>query len=94
MPYRLATSHGVDSGNRTRISSLEGWRSTVELYLHIPDGFDMVLPNGNQMNSEGGIDRRLSAAGGARLPSLMGIGSSAADNRRLILLSEIIGKDT
>lgn len=28
-------AHGASNGNRTRISSLEGWRSTIELYLHI-----------------------------------------------------------
>ena len=26
---------GAGSGNRTRIASLEGWNSTIELHLHI-----------------------------------------------------------
>ena len=28
-------SIGAGSGNRTRIASLEGWNSTIELHLHL-----------------------------------------------------------
>ena len=27
--------NGAGSGNRTRIASLEGWNSTIELHLHL-----------------------------------------------------------
>ena len=34
--YQLSyTSIGASDENRTRVSSLEGWRSTIELHLHI-----------------------------------------------------------
>jgi hypothetical protein len=32
LPPELCEPHGAGSGNRTRVSSLEGWGSTAELY--------------------------------------------------------------
>lgn len=29
-------SYGAGDGNRTRVISLEGWGSTIELHLHLP----------------------------------------------------------
>ena len=31
----MTNSSGAGSGNRTRIASLEGWNSTIELHLHV-----------------------------------------------------------
>ena len=35
----LAHFYGAGDGNRTRVSSLEGWCSTIELHPQVHDGF-------------------------------------------------------
>ena len=35
----LAHFYGAGDGNRTRVSSLEGWCSTIELHPQVLDGF-------------------------------------------------------
>lgn len=35
-PKPLKLSYGAGDGNRTRVISLEGWGSTIELHLHLP----------------------------------------------------------
>ena len=42
--------YGAGTGNRTRVSSLEGWCSTIELHPHIGRGdrdrtCDLMVPN-------------------------------------------------
>jgi hypothetical protein len=41
-------NYGAGSGNRTRIASLEGWNSTIELHLHF-----CVFPNDSYYNTIG-----------------------------------------
>jgi hypothetical protein len=35
-PWKMASTgfYGADDGNRTRVASLEGWSSAIELHLH------------------------------------------------------------